>query len=58
MAKVFKNPVKIENLDPEACRLIGGTIDREGKCKVKIVVDETTPKKVSIEPLEEDELTD
>jgi len=58
MARTFKNPVKIENLDPEACRLIGGTIGKDGRCKVKIVVDEATPKQVSIEPLDEDELTD
>lgn len=58
MAKVYKNPVKIENLDPEVCKLIGGTIDKDGRCKVKIIVDESIPKKISIEPIEEDELKD
>lgn len=58
MPKVYKNPVKIENLDPEVCKMMGGIVDKDGRCKVRIVVDETTPKKVSIEPLEEDELKD
>ena len=58
MAKVYKNSVKIENLDPEVCRAMGGIVEEDGSCRIKIVVDESNPKKISVEPLERDELID
>jgi len=56
--RIIKTPVKVENMDAEVCRMVGGTVTPDGKCKLRMVVDETKPRVISIEGIREDELTD
>jgi len=59
MAKrIIHTPVKIENMDADFCRAMGGKVTPDGKCMVRMTVNERKPRQIEIEGISEDELKD
>ena len=54
--KEFESPVNIENIDPSVCRMIGGKVGKDGKCRVKMKVSTEHPKQVEMQSLEDDDV--
>jgi len=57
-SRVIRTPVKIDNIDPEVCRLMGGKVTSDGKCMLRMIVNEEKPRHITIEGINEDELRD
>lgn len=55
MAKTFKRPTKIKNIDPEACKvLFDGRPTEDGGCEAMLEIDTENPKTAHIGSLDED----
>lgn len=51
-----KAGVKIENIDPEVCRMMGGKITKDNKCMVRIIIEENRPREIKVEQLDDEDL--